>query len=373
MTQLRLRLVNASKNRALALGFFLEAPLIVIGFYAWLVGKDGWRMQDFMAIRSAGHALLHGVSPYPPPDPKLILAANHLVYPPLVGYLFTPFSVMPYAIAAPVYFFGSIGAIAGALALLGVRDWRCYGMAFLWYPTAACLGTGALGPLLALLIAVAWRYRDRAAVVAPTLAVVIAAKLFLWPLGVWLLATRRWRTALLTAAVAAAALVVPFAPLGLSTLERYPHLDDVFGSASFSSHALFRAVGAPANVADVLVLLVGVTLVGAALVLGLRRGSDRRALTVALLAALLTSPIVWMHYYVLLIVPLALARPRLTGLWFAPLLYWASPMLESFGDLRRLTVGLGVTCVIAAASVHKTGAATSLVAPQDVASLGTAS
>jgi hypothetical protein len=337
-------------------GLFLEAPLIFIGFYVWRVGvRGGWKMQDFMTIRAAGRALLHGASPYPPPDPRLILAANHLVYPPLIGYLFAPFSVVRYGIAGPIYFFVLVAAVAGTLALLGVRDWRCYGIAFLWYPTVACLGTGALGPLLALLLAVAWRYRDRAAIIAPTLALALVVKLFLWPLGIWLLATRRWRTALLTGATAAAAFVVPFAPLGLNTLRDYPHLlrvlDQVFGPASFSSNTLFRAVGASVNVAHAMVLLVGLTLLAAAFALGLRSHSDRRVLTVTLLAALLTSPIVWMHYYVLLIVPLALARPKLSALWFVPLLYWASPMLESFGDLRRLVVGLGVTCVLAVASV----------------------
>jgi alpha-1,2-mannosyltransferase len=362
------RLGVASRNRALTLGLFLEAPLIFIGFYVWLVGlKGGWRMQDFMTLRDSGHALLHGASPYPPAEPKVLLAANHLVYPPLAGYLFTPFSALPYAIAGPLYFFASVAAVAGTLWVLGVRDWRCYGMPFLWYPTVACLGTGALGPLLALLLAVAWRYRNRPIIVAPALALAVVLKLFLWPLGIWLVATRRWQAAALAAATAAVALVAPFSPLGAKTLQGYPHLlrvlDQVFGPASFSSNTFFRSLGASAGVAQAMVLVVGVTLVVTALVLGLRRGSDRRTLTVTLLAALLTSPIVWMHYYVLLIVPLALARPRLSALWFAPLLYWASPMLESLGDLRRLLVGLGVTAVVAVATMGKTVRATSSVAP----------
>jgi hypothetical protein len=31
------------------------------------------------------------------------------------------------------------------------------------------------------------------------------------------------------------------------------------------------------------------------------------------------TPILWLHYLVLLVVPIALARPRLSLLWFAPL------------------------------------------------------
>ena len=43
------------------------------------------------------------------------------------------------------------------------------------------------------------------------------------------------------------------------------------------------------------------------------------SLTLALAAGLVATPILWLHYLVLLVVPIALARPRLSALWFAPL------------------------------------------------------
>src|SRR5207248_4884811 len=126
-------------RRALSLGMFVEAPLIFLAFYVWLVGiRSGWQMQDFEALRSAGLSVLHGRSPYPPPDPRVLIEAHQLVYPPLVAYLFVPFALLPYGVAAPLYFFGLLAALAGALAVLGVRDWRCYGAVLLWYPTVAC-------------------------------------------------------------------------------------------------------------------------------------------------------------------------------------------------------------------------------------------
>jgi hypothetical protein len=60
-----------------------------------------------------------------------------------------------------------------------------------------------------------------------------------------------------------------------------------------------------------LVLLVGCAIVG-------RRGDDRRSLTLALAAALVLSPIVWLHYFVLLLVPIALARRTFSVLWNIP-------------------------------------------------------
>ena len=54
---------------------------------------------------------------------------------------------------------------------------------------------GNLTVLLVLPLALAWRYRDRARVVGLAVGVAVAAKLFVWPLVVWLLLTRRFRAA----------------------------------------------------------------------------------------------------------------------------------------------------------------------------------
>ena len=48
----------------------------------------------------------------------------------------------------------------------------------------------------------------------------------------------------------------------------------------------------------------------------------RRSLTLAIAAALVLSPVVWRHFFVLLLVPLAIARPRLDVLWLVPIGMW---------------------------------------------------
>ena len=346
-----------ARRRVLTVGVFAEAPVIFLAFYVWLIGiKDGWKMQDFAAVRSAGVAVLHGHSPYPPADPQVLSRAHELVYPPLVAYLFAPFAAMPNGIAAPLYFFLMLGALAATLRVAGVRDWRCYGVVMLWYPTIGCLGTGALGPILALLLASAWRFRDRPAIGAPVLAAAIVAKLFLWPLVLWLVATRRWRAAAASAIWAAALFLVPFAPLGTHALDRYPHLlrtlDGVFGDVSFSASAFFHAAGLSHHRADAAVIVLGALLALAVLVLGARK-EDHAAFAVAVAAALLLSPIVWMHYYVLLVVPIAISAPMLSAVWFAPLACWGSPELESFGSLRRLILGLAAVAVVTVAVVYR--------------------
>src|SRR5262249_5046609 len=81
---------------------------------------------------------------------------------------------------------------------------------------------------------------------------------------------------------------------------------------------------------------------------------DVAVLTLAIAAALAASPIVWVHYFLLLLVPLALTQPRLSALWLVPLLY--SPLGEAAwpaGDARNLGLALVATLVILGRSLYR--------------------
>ena len=69
---------------------------------------------------------------------------------------------------------------------------------------------------------------------------------------------------------------------------------------------------------------------------------DRRALVIAVAGALLATPVLWLHYLDLLFVPIALARPRLSAIWFAPLAFWATPLAHSNGSVWRICLVLAV-------------------------------
>ena len=45
--------------------------------------------------------------------------------------------------------------------VLGVRDWRCYGLLLLWPPVISAVQTGNVTLWFALAAALAWRFRDR--------------------------------------------------------------------------------------------------------------------------------------------------------------------------------------------------------------------
>ena len=67
------------------------------------------------------------------------------------------------------------------------------------------------------------------------------------------------------------------------------------------------------------------------------------ALSCAIAASLALSPVVWLHYLVLLIVPIGAGRDRLALVWFAPLLFWITPGTASNGSTWRIILVLAFT------------------------------
>jgi hypothetical protein len=271
------------------------------------------------------------VSPYPALS-SLPHVANEktfapFVYPPPAAFAMVPLSALPFHLAAPLWFVFSIGIVALSLRLLGVTDWRVYGASFLSVPVLSGLALGTLNPLLLLGVVVAWRWRDRAVVAGVAVAAVIVAKLFLWPLGVWLLLTRRYRAAAVAAAVGTVSTLGTWALLGFAGLRDYPALLErmtaLVGANSFSLYAL----GLPQ--------VAGLGL-AVALMVALRRRSDETILVGALGAALASSPILWGHYLILLVVPLVFASRQFSPIWLVPCLMWLDFRPWSYGHAGRI-------------------------------------
>ena len=209
-------------------------------------------------------------------------------------------------------FLASLAALIGALALVGVRDVRCY--------AAVChLGAGverARDGATCRAAARAWRWRSSGGFAtrlwrpAAALGVAVSVKLFLWPLLVWALARRAGPTGAVGPrvggdadacargrSIGSPASVVPRAALRDRTSARsYSLIADVAAALGFGpwSDAWRCSLSAEA-------LLVAVARVGAP---GRR---DRLVHAARSVAALALSPVVWLHYLVLLAVPLAIA------------------------------------------------------------------
>lgn len=341
--------------RPVDLGLYVQVPLMAVGFVAWQVIRKGWDagfLGDFRIFRAAGHALVHGHSPYVQPTAQLLTGDKRFVYPAPIGLLFAPFNLVGPTAACLLFLVLSAAAVVLAVRLLGVTDWRCCGAALIGAGAYGSLVVGSIGPLLVLALAAAWRYRERA-VAGVLLALAAAAKMFLWPVLVWLVATRRLRGAAAAAATLAAMLGV-WALLDMHGLRRYPTtlhvLDQVERWKSYSPESLVIALGGGAGLAHA--FAVGIGVLGAGAVVAARR-DDRRALSVAIFVALLASPLLWLHYLVLLVVPIGLAAPTLTPLWVLPVALWPTIKPEAGGVLWRIALALAVVVLSAGLTVSR--------------------
>ena len=311
---------------------------------------------------AAANDVLAGRSPYMDPDEFEGPPQAPYAYPPVLALVVTPLALLPektHGVFVPgaLFVLLLVAATIAGLWLLGVGDWRCYPFALLAPVTLEGFEYGAIGPVLLLLIAVAWRYRDRMPVAASATGGAVVLKLFLWPLLAWLVVTRRVRTAAVAGAIAVGLALVSWAVIGFGGIGDYPgllrKLVDVEAENSYSAFAILRTIGAPELVARLLVVAVG----GILLVLAWQaaRASrlpeserDRRSLTLTLAAAIVLTPILWLHYLVLLFVPIALARPRLSALWLVPL---ALTVFEALDWYRGWPAGDGKALASVAACV----------------------
>lgn len=331
---------------------------------------------DFRIFLEAGDDVLAGDSPYVEPEEITETPGSPYVYPPMLAFATTPLAVLPERVRdvyVPGLLFSLVLvlAVVGTLALLDVRDWRCYPVALLYPPNVEAVEYGAIGPILALLVAVAWRCRDRTAVAAAAAGVSVVLKLFLWPLAVWLALTRRIRAALLAAGTAGALALGSWAAIGFEGLADYPRLlrelVELEGEGSYSAFAVLRTLGLPDLAAQTLVVVAGLALIGAAwrattMPGGSREERDRLSLTLVLAAALVMTPILWLHYLGLLVVPIALARPRLSPLWLAPLALTVFEVLDWYrgwprGDGEALASVAAVVALVFLASLRRGSAA----------------
>lgn len=265
------------------------------------------------------------------------------VYPPIATIATLPFSLPPYRIARLLWLASLAGALLLSLRLCGVRDWRCYAAACACPPVVAGILYANLSLLLVLPVALAWRLRDRPWLVGPLLGLTIAAKLFLWPLALWLAITRRSRASAVTLASGALLSVAGWATVGFGQITAYSEMMRRHAEANdqdgVSVAALAEQLGVPAN--ELVALAAGL----AALAVAVRvRRNHVGAFAWAVTAALLASPMVWWHYYALLLVPLALSAPVWSRLWLTP--------FALFPHVADTVVGIAASVLVATGAMR---------------------
>ena len=117
----------------------------------------------------------------------------------------------------------------------------------------------------------------------------------------------------------------------------------------FTFVARLLHLGAASGVAYVLGLTPG-TVACAGRAIAARRAHDGVAMILCVAAILLSTSVVWLHYFVLLIVPLALTRPRLSPAWALPMLMWVC-LPTDLPQTWQIMVALGTTLGVVAATL----------------------
>jgi hypothetical protein len=343
------RLTRAASVIAPPLVFGL-LPLALTTLYMYLVVRRGVFGYDFHhSFWPAADAVLHHRNPYPPLDVHVLAKRTAFVYPPIVAIVIAPVALLPVGVATLIAVLLTAACVPATLWVLGVRDWRCYTLTLASPPVFACIQTAAISAPLALALALAWRGRASGWSTPVWIVVMIATKLFLWPVLLWLALVRGLRCAALTASAAALVVVGPWL-LGFPGERAYPRLlsllTDIEGNHAYTPRSLALSLGAGSHVAETVAILAGGAVLVAAVAIRNRPDADRRVFALTLLAALLLSPIVWGHYLLVLLPPIAIASRRLGPVWFVP---WA---LHFAGDTwlvpstSEIAIALGTMTLI---------------------------
>jgi len=340
--------------------------IVIVAQVVAAIGRPGLGSDLWGANLGAAQAIVDGRTPYlEPGDPGLGVGGTAYIYTPLLAFFLTPLTLLPSGLVVDACIVLTPVLIVAILWLAGVRDWRCYGVALLWPSVGNEIDTLNISILLALCIALAWRFRDSAYTSGALLGLTVAVKMFVAPCLVWPLAMHRVRAAVTGAVVAVVAAFASWAAIGFTGLADFPDLiqsvHELQAPESYSLFAAFSVLGAPDALATALAGAVALALLAISWREG-RRGNDSRAFAAALLASLAASPIIWQHYLVLLLLALAVASPRLGPAWFLPLVIWVAPRAGNGGTLTTVLVP-GVAIAVAALALSSAAKEDALSSP----------
>jgi glycosyl transferase family 87 len=321
-----------------------------------VVRRDAFATDFHYAFWPAARHVLEGTSPY-----SSIVDFGRLpfVYPAPAAVFLSPFGLLPGPIADALFTLLLAAAAVLALRLCRVRDWRCYGIALLWAPVFSAVQAANITLLLALGLAVLWRLRDRTLAAAAIAALLVAVKIFLWPIIVWLAIRRGLRSGAWSVLLTVFITISSWSVIGFAGFNDYPHLvrlvERLEAPKSYSLVALGLKLGLGHAAATSLALTAGAVVLAAAALVARREDDGRRSFALTIAATILFSPVVWLHYFALLVVPVAILRPRFGPVWLLPLLLWPCPVMISgptwwplapllvFGTVIAVAVGWGRT------------------------------
>lgn len=310
----------------------------VVGNFADFHGNVWW----------AGHRILDG---------KAAVPDGQTAWPPTATVFVAPVALLPYWVALAAWTAISVGAFVAALRMAGCRDRRALLVAALSPPALGCVVAGNISLVLAAGVAIVWAYRDRPYVTGVAAGAVVAAKIWLWPILVFFVLTRRW-VSLATAAAWCAGGAAIWAVLSPTTIRAFPGWSDqmveMYAQWGMGLSSVLENLGLSVTSASALALGAGLVVLA---VTAARARDEVTILAGCVAAALVASPLVWQHYYAVLFVPIAALAPRLSALWFVPYLtgfvfLWPATPNQFMACSAGALVGTALVTGIVATRMH---------------------
>ena len=243
-------------------------------------------------------------------------------YPPTFAPLLLPFALLAAQPATVAWIGLSLVAFVVGVAILPVSRsvrWWILVLAGLSFPFVYAVKLGQVGPILFFAFAVGWRGMDDPVRLGASAAAGAAIKLQPGIVLVWALLTGRLRAVavgaivLLALAIAATLIAGPGAWSDFLVLIRTV-TDPITTERNLTPGAVAYQLGAPAAVATGVQLLNTLAVV-AAIIAAIRWTSDEASYLVVVIGSQLVSPILWDHYAMLLLLPVAYLMSA--GRWWA--------------------------------------------------------
>jgi hypothetical protein len=284
---------------------------------------------DYRAYDLAVDRLLAGRSMYDP-DAQATGGFGLFFYPPPFALLILPIALLPVEVALWVFTLLLVAASLAGIALLPVSArvrWIVLLLAALSWPLVYAIKLGQVGPVLLLLFAIGWRWMDRPLALGGSAALGTLIKLQPALVIGWAAVTGRVRAAVVGVVVVLAAAAVATLVAGpqawldeaslLSRVSRPIETPNGFGLGRLAFEE-----GASVEVAT-LVHWANFALVAAVVALVTFRGSAVASYLAVVIATQFVSPVLWDHYALLLLLPVAWLLER--GRWSAGVI----PLLTS--------------------------------------------
>jgi alpha-1,2-mannosyltransferase len=324
-------LARASLARAL----FRLGPVLVLAFFACailavLAVAGATLGYDAAAYLLAADRLLARRPLYDATVDVIGVGFGLYLYPPPFAFVAVPFTLMPGPLGLWAWLATMVAAFLVGTALLPVRTsvrWWIVLLAGLSFPFLYAVKLGQVGPLIYLAFAIGWRWIDRAAATGLSVAAGALTKLQPALLFGWMVATRRWRALAVGLGAAALVAVVTTAVAGAGAWTDYMALlarisKPITTPQNLAAGAIAYRAGASLDAAT----LVQWASVAATVVITCFAWLRRDAVTglvVGVVASQILSPVLWSHYAMLLLLPVALLLERRQ--WWAvaiPLVTW---------------------------------------------------